>query len=126
MGGGAACLRDGDHDDHFHYLYHRRRGHGCPGPAADHHSHFFPVARQLGYDPLWFGVTITVVTTLGAVTPPVGATTYVVGGMAKGIPLEEVFKGVTYFLRIYHLRGCFNAVSLAGDFLTESATIIQF
>ena len=52
---------------------------------------FFPVARQLGYDPLWFAVVITVVTTLGAVTPPVGATTYVVGGMAKDVPLEEVF-----------------------------------
>jgi tripartite ATP-independent transporter DctM subunit len=62
---------------------------------------FFPVARQLGYDPIWFGVTITVVTTLGAVTPPVGATTYVVGGMAKDIPLEEVFKGVAYFLPAY-------------------------
>ncbi len=33
---------------------------------------FFPVAQELGYDPIWFGVTITVVTTLGAVTPPVG------------------------------------------------------
>jgi len=64
---------------------------------------FFPVARQLGYDPIWFGVTITVVTTLGAVTPPVGATTYVVGGMAKDIPLEEVFKGVAYFLPAYIL-----------------------
>ena len=62
---------------------------------------FFPVARELGYDPIWFGVTITVVTTLGAVTPPVGATTYVVGGMAKGTPLEEVFKGVAYFLPAY-------------------------
>ncbi|VEN73672.1 C4-dicarboxylate ABC transporter permease [Candidatus Desulfarcum epimagneticum] len=64
---------------------------------------FFPVAIQLGYDPVWFGVTITVVTTLGAVTPPVGATTYVVGGMAKGLPLEEVFKGVAYFLPAYVL-----------------------
>ncbi len=64
---------------------------------------FFPVARQLGYDPIWFGVTITVVTTLGAVTPPVGATTYVVGGMARDIPLEEVFKGVAYFLPAYIL-----------------------
>lgn len=62
---------------------------------------FFPVAVNLGYDPLWFGVTITVVTTLGAVTPPVGATTYVVGGMAKGVPLEDVFKGVAYFLPAY-------------------------
>lgn len=62
---------------------------------------FFPVARQLGYDPLWFGVTITVITTLGAVTPPVGATTYVVGGMARDVPLEDVFKGVSYFLPAY-------------------------
>lgn len=62
---------------------------------------FFPVAKQLGYDPIWFGVTITVVTTLGAVTPPVGATTYVVGGMAKDVPLEDVFKGVTFFLPAY-------------------------
>ena len=62
---------------------------------------FFPVAKQLGYDPLWFSVTITVITTLGAVTPPVGATTYVVGGMAEDIPLEDVFKGVTFFLPAY-------------------------
>jgi len=64
---------------------------------------FFPVAMELGYDPIWFGVTITVVTTLGAVTPPVGATTYVVGGMAKDVPLEDVFKGVAYFLPAYIL-----------------------
>ena len=64
---------------------------------------FFPVAMKLGYDPIWFGVTITVVTTLGAVTPPVGATTYVVGGMAKDVPLEDVFKGVAYFLPAYIL-----------------------
>ncbi len=62
---------------------------------------FFPVARQLGYDPLWFAVTITVITTLGAVTPPVGATTYVVAGMARDIPMGEIFKGVTYFLPAY-------------------------
>ena len=62
---------------------------------------FFPVARELGYDPIWFGVTITVVTTLGAVTPPVGATSYVVGGMAIDTPLEDVFRGVTYFLPAY-------------------------
>ena len=62
---------------------------------------FYPVSQELGYDPIWFGVTITVVTTLGAVTPPVGATTYVVGGMAQNVRLEEVFKGVTYFLPAY-------------------------
>jgi len=64
---------------------------------------FFPVAVELGYDPIWFAVAITVVTTLGAVTPPVGATTYVVGGMAKGVSLQEVFRGVVYFLPAYLL-----------------------
>ncbi|MBN1125478.1 MAG: TRAP transporter large permease [Sedimentisphaerales bacterium] len=64
---------------------------------------FFPVATSLGYDPLWFSVTITVITTLGAITPPVGATTYVVGAMAKDVPLKEVFKGVMYFIPAYFL-----------------------
>jgi len=62
---------------------------------------FFPVAMRMGYDPIWFGVTITVITTMGAVTPPVGVTAYVVGGMAKDIPLGDVFKGVAYFLPAY-------------------------
>ena len=62
---------------------------------------FFPVAQGLGCDPVWFAVLITVVTTLGAVTPPVGATTYVVSGMAKGSTLKEVFTGVSYFLPAY-------------------------
>jgi tripartite ATP-independent transporter DctM subunit len=62
---------------------------------------FYPVALELGYDPLWFGVTITVITTLGAVTPPVGATTYVVAGMAKDVGVKEVFKGAGYFLPAY-------------------------
>lgn len=62
---------------------------------------FFPVAIKLGYDPLWFGVAITVVSTLGAVSPPVGATSYVVGGMAKDVPLQDVFKGVLFFIPAY-------------------------
>ncbi len=62
---------------------------------------FFPVAAKLGCDPIWFAVLITVVTTLGAVTPPVGATTYVVAGMAKGTALKEIFKGVSFFIPAY-------------------------
>ncbi|PLX45245.1 MAG: C4-dicarboxylate ABC transporter permease [Deltaproteobacteria bacterium] len=59
---------------------------------------FFPVALQLGYDPLWFAVLITLVTTMGAITPPVGVNTFVVAGMAPEVPLTTVFKGVSYFL----------------------------
>lgn len=84
---------------------------------------FFPVARQLGYDPVWFGVTITVVTTLGAVTPPVGATTYVVGGMAKDVPLEEVFKGVAYFLPAYLI--CVILLMLFPSLITYLPNLIR-
>jgi tripartite ATP-independent transporter DctM subunit len=66
-------------------------------------SIFFPVAMQLGYDPIWFGVVVTVITTLGAITPPVGATAFVVAGMSPGVSLEEVFHGVTYFVPAYLL-----------------------
>ena len=84
---------------------------------------FFPVAVQLGYDPIWFSVTITVITTMGAVTPPVGATTYVVGGMAGGVRLEEVFRGVTYFLPAYIL--CVMLLMLFPDIVTFLPEIMR-
>ena len=77
---------------------------------------FFPVALHLGYDPLWFGVIITVITTLGAITPPVGATTYVVAGTAKDIPLKDVFKGVTYFLPAYII--CILTLMIVPEIIT--------
>ena len=55
---------------------------------------FFPVAQALGYDPIWFGVVIVLITEMGVVTPPVGINVYVVYGVAKDVPLEVIFKGV--------------------------------
>lgn len=62
---------------------------------------FFPMAMKLGYDPIWFGCILTVVTTMGAITPPVGICAFVVAGMAKDIPLSTVFKGVIWFIPAY-------------------------
>ncbi|OQA03262.1 MAG: Sialic acid TRAP transporter permease protein SiaT [Planctomycetes bacterium ADurb.Bin401] len=64
---------------------------------------FFPIATGLGYDPLWFGVTITVITTLGAISPPVGAVTFVVASVAKDVKMKDVFKGVSIFIPAYIL-----------------------
>ncbi|CCK80982.1 TRAP transporter large permease subunit [Desulfobacula toluolica] len=84
---------------------------------------FFPVAQELGCDPVWFAVIITVVTTLGAVTPPVGATTYVVAGMAKGTELKEVFKGVSFFLPAYIL--CIILLMIFPAIITFLPTLLQ-
>jgi len=64
---------------------------------------FFPVVMELGYDPIWFGIIIVMVTEMGVITPPVGINVYVVYGVAKNvleqeIPLEKIFKGIFPFL----------------------------
>lgn len=59
---------------------------------------FFPVAVALGYDPIWFGVVIVLVTELGVITPPVGINVYVVNGIARDVRLEKIFKGAFPFV----------------------------
>lgn len=59
---------------------------------------FFPVVVSLGYDPVWFGVIIVVVTQMGVISPPVGVCVYVVSGMERDIPLQVVFRGALPFL----------------------------
>jgi tripartite ATP-independent transporter DctM subunit len=59
---------------------------------------FYPVILALGYDLIWFGVMIVVVTMMGVITPPVGVCVYVVGGMARDVPLEKIFRGSLPFV----------------------------
>ena len=64
---------------------------------------FFPVVMELGYDPIWFGIIIVMVTEMGVITPPVGINVYVVYGVAQNVlshnvALEKIFKGITPFL----------------------------
>ncbi len=59
---------------------------------------FYPVVLALGYDIIWFGVMIVVVTMMGVITPPVGVCVYVVSGMARDVPLEKIFRGSMPFL----------------------------
>ncbi|MEW6720764.1 MAG: TRAP transporter large permease [Thermodesulfobacteriota bacterium] len=61
---------------------------------------FYPLVVQLGYDPIWFGQAVTIVTTMGAIMPPIGICCYVVSGMS-GIPLSTVFRGSFYYFPAY-------------------------
>ena len=60
------------------------------------------VSTTLGYDPIWFGIIIVMVTEMGVITPPVGINVYVVFGVARRVigevPLETIFKGIFPFL----------------------------
>jgi len=84
---------------------------------------FFPVVIAMGYDPLWFGVLITVVTTLGAITPPVGVNTFIVASMAKDVPMTDVFRGVSYFMVAYCI--CVALIMTFPGLVTFVPSLIQ-
>jgi C4-dicarboxylate transporter, DctM subunit len=57
----------------------------------------FPVVLGLGFDPIWFGVTVTLLIEMGLITPPVGMNIYVISGVAKDVPMERIFRGAFPF-----------------------------
>ncbi|MBI9091528.1 MAG: TRAP transporter large permease [Desulfobacterium sp.] len=59
---------------------------------------FYPIVESLGYDLIWFGVIIVLITQMGIITPPVGVNVYIVKGLDPEVPLEEIFIGVIPFL----------------------------
>lgn len=59
---------------------------------------FFPLGIALGFDPIWYSIILTMVTTMGAITPPVGVNIYVVKALAPEIELGTIFKSVSFFL----------------------------
>ena len=58
---------------------------------------FFPIVKHLGYDPIWFGVILAIMSEMGLLTPPVGMNSYVVHGVTK-VPLHTVFRGIIPFV----------------------------
>lgn len=63
---------------------------------------FYPLVLKLAVDPLWFCLVLLVITTMGAITPPVGASAYVVASMGK-ISLHNVFRGTILFIPAFIL-----------------------
>ncbi len=59
---------------------------------------FTPIVVALGYDLVWFGILVVLMTMLGSITPPVGINCFVVGGMVDDSTTGEVFKGVVPFI----------------------------
>jgi tripartite ATP-independent transporter DctM subunit len=58
----------------------------------------FPVITQLGFDPIWFGVIVVMVVTLGMVMPPIGINVFVINSIAKDVKIETIYRGVMPFI----------------------------
>ncbi|MDO5656790.1 MAG: TRAP transporter large permease [Paracoccus sp. (in: a-proteobacteria)] len=58
---------------------------------------FLPVVRELGWDPVWFGVLLMVNLAIGLITPPVGINLYVAANVTR-LSIEQVARGAVPFL----------------------------
>ncbi|MGX1098196.1 TRAP transporter large permease [Amorphus sp. MBR-141] len=59
---------------------------------------FFPVIVSLGYDPVWFGILVVVVTEIGLITPPIGVNLFIIRAVFPDIPMRSVISGVMPFI----------------------------
>ncbi len=58
----------------------------------------FPLMESLGYDGIWFGVFVTVMCTIGLISPPVGLTVFVIQAQNPDIPAARIYLGTLPFL----------------------------
>lgn len=65
---------------------------------------FFPIVTGLGYDPIWFGIIVVVVTEISLITPPVGLNVFVLRAVVRDVPTAMIFKGVTPFWMVDIIR----------------------
>ena len=64
---------------------------------------FYPAVIKLGYDPIWFGIMISITVMVGVIIPPVAICVFIVKNIT-GVPFGVIYKGVLPFL--LSLIGC--------------------
>lgn len=58
---------------------------------------FYPLIQSLGFDLVWFGIVVVVVTEISLITPPVGMNVFVLSAVLRDVKPGTIFKGVTPF-----------------------------
>ncbi len=59
---------------------------------------FFPLVQHLGFNPIWFGILVVVVTEISFITPPVGLNVMVLKSLQPEVPIRTMFAGVLPFV----------------------------
>jgi TRAP-type C4-dicarboxylate transport system permease large subunit len=57
----------------------------------------YPLVTGLGFDPIWFGVVITVLMEMSLITPPVGMNVFIISGISPEVPMDTIFRGILPF-----------------------------
>ena len=59
-----------------------------------------PTIKELGIDPIVFGVLVVRMVEIGLITPPVGLNVYVLRGVAPDISMTDMFRGCGWFVLV--------------------------
>jgi tripartite ATP-independent transporter DctM subunit len=57
-----------------------------------------PLVNSIGYDGIWFGIFVTVMCTIGLISPPTGMTVFVIQAQNPDIPVGKIYLGTLPFL----------------------------
>ena len=57
-----------------------------------------PMIEMIGFDPIWFGVMLTLNMEIGLITPPVGLNLYVINSIAPDVKLPTILWGALPFM----------------------------
>jgi len=57
-----------------------------------------PLINSIGYDGIWFGIFMTVMCTIGLISPPTGMTVFVIQAQHPEIPVMRIYLGTLPFL----------------------------
>jgi C4-dicarboxylate transporter DctM subunit len=57
-----------------------------------------PLINAIGYDGIWFGIFVTIMCTIGLITPPTGMTVFVIQAQHPEIPVMRIYAGTLPFL----------------------------
>ena len=64
----------------------------------------YPIITAAGFDPIWFGVIMTINMEIGLITPPVGLNLFVIQGIAPDISIGKILKGSFPFVLLMMLQ----------------------
>ncbi len=58
----------------------------------------YPLVQSLGFDLVWFGIVLVVVTEVGLITPPIGLNVFVIRSVLPEVRTAVIFRGVVPFI----------------------------
>jgi tripartite ATP-independent transporter DctM subunit len=82
---------------------------------------FSPLLISQGFDLIWFGIIVVVLTEIGLITPPIGMNVFVLKANLPNVPVKTIFKGLIPFISVDLVR-----LALLVGFPSISLYLVSF